>query len=466
MPLLSVHTTENPVAILTASGAVFTYSDLQHFTERFSKVINKRTLLFILSENTIGSVAGYSAALESKIVPLLLNAGTEKQLLNHLITTYQPEFIWLPEKQKEQFEYEIVFTSNDYVLVKTGYTTPQLHDELALLLPTSGSTGSPKLVRHSYGNIIANAKNVSQVFEIQATDRAMAILPMHYTMGLSVITSYLYSGATVLLYDGSLTDPQFWKFIKDSKATSFTGVPFSFEILAKLRFLRMDLPDLKIITQGGGKLSDALFVDFAEQAAKSNKKFIATYGQTEGTARMAYLAPEFALTKVGSIGKAIPNGKLYLRDEAGEVITTPNTKGEMIYEGPNVTLGYATQLEDLTRGDERHGVLPTGDIAIQDADGFFYIVGRISRFLKLYGLRVSLDETEKMIREAFQVEVMCLGTDEKMKIVVTRNDIAEELLSFLVKKTGIHHQAFEVHFRTELPRNETGKLLYKLDENA
>lgn len=463
MQILSENISENVTAVITPSGETFSYSELQDFTEIFKEVIGKRTLLFILAENSIGSLAGYIASVQSRIVPLLLSSGTEKQLLGHLISTYQPEYLWVPEHEKENYTYEIVFSFNNYILLKTAFPTPKLHDNLALLLPTSGSTGSPKLVRHSYDNLLENAKNVSQVFEIKPTDRAMAVLPMYYTMGLSVISSYLYSGATVLLYEGSLTDASFWKFIKEERATSFTGVPFSFEILAKLRFLRMDLPHLTIISQGGGKMSATLFQDFASFATNSNKKFIATYGQTEGTARMAYLPSEFAMSKVGSIGKAIPNGQLYLVDEKGAIISTPDTKGEMIYEGPNVTLGYATQIEDLLKGDERNGVLPTGDIAVMDADGFFYIVGRVSRFLKLYGLRVSLDEIEQMIGNAFNTSVMCTGTDEQMKIYITQDGLSEAILSFLMKKTGIHHQAFEILYIPELPRNEAGKLLYKVD---
>jgi acyl-coenzyme A synthetase/AMP-(fatty) acid ligase len=266
-------------------------------------------------------------------------------------------------------------------------------------------------VRHSYSNIQENAKNVGQVFEIKTSDRAMAILPMYYTMGLSVITSYLASGATVLLFNGSLTDAVFWKFLKEQKATVFTGVPYSFEIISKLRFTRMDLPDLKIISQGGGKLNPSLFNDFAEYAERTGKKFIATYGQTEGTARMAYLPAEFAKTKIGSIGKAIPNGNLFLIDDNGNEILNPDIPGQMVYSGLNVTLGYAYSGDDLQKGDERNGVLPTGDIAVKDKEGFFYIVGRISRFLKLYGVRIGLDELEHLIVQNFGVETVCTGDD-------------------------------------------------------
>ena len=454
---------DNTTAFIDVEGNTLSYKALSDFSMAFFEQINKRTLIFIFSENTFGSVAGYVAALETKIVPLLLHAGTDKALRDELITKYKPEYFWLPELMAAEFNHEVVFSAFGYVLLKSGLQPPILHEDLSLLLPTSGSTGSPKLVRHSYKNIEANARNVGKVFDISSHDRALAVLPMYYTMGLSVITSYLYGGATILLFNGSLTDGVFWKFLKEQKTTILTGVPYSFEILSKLRFTRMDLPDLKIVSQGGGKLNASLFNDFAEYAERTGKMFIATYGQTEGTARMAYLPAAFAKTKIGSIGKAIPNGKLFLIDENGNEISEANVPGEMVYSGPNVTLGYAYTGEDLQKGDERQGVLPTGDIAIKDQDGFFYIVGRISRFLKLYGVRIGLDEVEQLIFHEFGVENICTGTDEKMKIYVTDENVIAAVASFVIQKTGLYHQAFEVLFIPEIPRNDVGKIIYNFD---
>jgi acyl-coenzyme A synthetase/AMP-(fatty) acid ligase len=463
MLLQAVFIKDDRTAFIDVEGNSLSYKALADFSNLFFSQINKRTLIFIFSENTLGSVAGYVAALETKIVPLLLHTATEKGLRETLVKKYKPEYFWMPESMISEWNGEVVFKAYGYALMKTGLVSPLLSENLSLLLPTSGSTGSPKLVRHSYNNILANARNVGKVFEINSDDRALAMLPMYYTMGLSVITSYLYGGATVLLFNGSLTDAVFWKFLKEQKATILTGVPYTFEILSKLRFTRMDLPDLKIITQGGGKLSPILFNEFADYATRTGKKFIATYGQTEGTARMAYLPAEFAQTKIGSIGKAIPEGRLYLVDESGVEISQAVTAGVMVYSGPNVTLGYAFSGEDLGKNDEREGVLPTGDIAIKDSDGFFYIVGRISRFLKLYGVRVGLDEVEQLIFQAFGVENICTGTDEKMKIYVTNQEMMAAIADFVIQKTGLYHQAFEVLFIPQIPRNDVGKVIYNFE---
>lgn len=449
------------IAAIDDEGQQITYGELCTFTDEFNAAVGKRTLIFILSENNIGSLAGYTASLSSRVVPLLLGATTDKELLQNLLNTYKPEFIWMPERLLADFGLQPVFKKFGWTLVKTGFDTAPMHDDLSMLLPTSGSTGSPKLVRHSYTNITANAENVARLFELTPNDRAIAILPMYYTMGLSVISSHLYAGATLLLVKSNLTDGSFWKFIKEHKATSFTGVPYSYDIMKKLRFFRMDLPDLTLLSQGGGKLSAELFTEFAEYAKNTGKRFIATYGQTEGTARMAYLPAEMALEKVGSIGRAIPNGQLSIVDNEGRETTEGEATGEMVYRGPNVTMGYALSREDLLKGDERNGYLSTGDIARRDEDGYYYIAGRLSRFLKLFGTRVSLDETEQLIKSEFSLDCACTGNDEQMTIIITDESSKEKVLQYVSHKTGLFHKAFNVVVVDEIKRNEAGKVIYQ-----
>lgn len=405
-------------------------------------------------------MAGYVGALSSRVVPLLLSAFIDKELLERLIKIYKPAFLWVPERMTESLPFEVVFAMHDYALVKTGLNPLPLNEKLSLLITTSGSTGSPKLVRHSYTNVEQNAKNVADFFGLKTTDRATAILPLQYTMGLSVATSHLFAGATLLLVKANLMEKRFWNFIKEQHATSFTGVPYSFEVLYKLRFFRMDLPSLELLTQGGGKLSQKLFKEYADFAEKTGRKFIATYGQTEGTARMAYLPHELAIKKTGSIGKAIPNGRLWLVDENRQEVRESVATGEMVYSGPNVTLGYALTGDDLAKGDENKGVLYTGDIASRDQDGCYYIIGRMNRFLKLYGIRVSLDECEQLIKSNFNIECSCSGSDEKMKVLINSLNQKEAVLKFLAEKTGLYHQAIDVHEVVEIPKNEAGKTIY------
>jgi long-chain acyl-CoA synthetase len=448
------------LSLAGSDGSTMTYGELCSFADEFFDVINKRTLIFILSENVSGSVAGYVAALSKKIVPLLLSSNIDKEMLSRLIDAYHPEYLWIPGRLSVEFTYRQVFTKYNYSLVSTGLSAFALNDDLSLLLPTSGSTGSPKLVRHSYSNVEQNARNVAAFFELSPGDRAIAILPMHYTMGLSVITSHLFAGSVVLLTNATLTDKLFWQFIKEQRATSFTGVPYSYEVLNKLRFFRMDMPDLKLLTQGGGKLSHDLFREIADYAKRTGKKFIATYGQTEGTARMAYLPAELASEKTCSIGRAIPGGHFSLTDDNGDEIAENEAVGQLVYRGPNVTLGYALRGEDLEKGDENNGLLLTGDIARRDKDGCYYIVGRKSRFLKLFGTRISLDESEQIIKSAFNIDCVCTGNDEQMKIYITDAVKKDQVLDFMVEKTGLNFKAFEIVAVSEILKNEAGKTIF------
>ena len=454
---------KNPldIAAIDDGGKEISYGELVQFCSDFKKTIGKRTLIFILSENVIGSFVGYIASLSSKIVPLIINYNIDKIFLNNLLNTYSPEYLWIPNHIQTEFSYECVFSRCDYSLLKTGLKEPDLFDDLSLLLSTSGSTGCSKLVRHSYRNIEANAENVANFFEISKDDRALANLPLHYTMGLSVISSYIYSGATVLLVKRSMLEREFWDFFKEQKATSFTGVPYSFDILSKLNFFRMNLPDLKLITQGGGKMNDVMFAAYAKYAENTGKKFVATYGQTECAARMAYLPSELAISKTGSIGKAIPNGRLHLIDDnSGEVIETAVATGQMVYEGENVTLGYAYCAEDLMKGDENNGVMKTGDIARRDSDGCYFIIGREARFLKLFGYRVCLDECEQIIKSILNIECACLGTDDLMKIYIADERYMTEVSDLLIRKMKLIGSVFKVIVIDTIPKNEVGKIMY------
>lgn len=445
------------VAVIDDSGKSITYGEICDFSALFGKHLPSRSLIFILSENRIGSLLGYTSALSNQIVPLILSAKTEHGLVFNLFEQYRPQYLWLPDELMSSFKGEVVFQAWDYSLVKTGYPSILLNEALSLLLPTSGSTGSPKLVRHSYRNIEANADNVCRLFNLTEDEIAMAILPMHYTMGLSVITSHLYAGATVLLSARSLLDKGFWAMLKE--ATSFTGVPYSYEILMKLRFTKMDLPKLRTISQGGGKLSPEVFHALATYAFEKGKRFIATYGQSECTARMAYLPAELALTKTCSIGFAEPGGKLSILDHDDNESFSGEAEGEMVYRGENVTLGYAETITDLIKGDENHGVMHTGDLARRDADGCYFIIGRLKRFLKIFGLRIGLDEVEAMIKGQFHVDCYCKGDDQKLTILVTDPTMVEVLPGFIEEKTHLFHKNVEVQVVDALLRNEAGKVI-------
>ena len=447
------------MAVIDSCGGQLSYGEILAFSESLKLSVPERSLVFVMTENNAGGVAWIIGCIAAGKVPLILNAHMDKELYSHLFDVYRPEYVCVPQSVDIQFE-EKTLSRYGYTLYMTGCASAFMYDGLSHLLPTSGSTGSPKLVRHKYENIEAAALNISTFFQLKASERPLLVLPLYYTMGLSVVFSHMYVGATILITGLSMTDRQFWSFIKEYRATSFTGVPYSFEILNMMRFFRMDLPDLTLLTQGGGKLSYQLNLKFAEYCRDNGKRWIATYGQSEGTARMAYLPPEYAISKCGSIGRAVPNGELSLIDSEGRLIETPNTEGEMCYRGKNVTLGYARKQEDLLLGDERHGFMRTGDLAYRDEDGCYYIVGRMGRFLKLYGMRIGLDECEQIIKAKYPIECACVGTDEKMTVYITRPEFAVLVKERLVDKTKLVASAFEVKVVDSIPKSEAGKILY------
>lgn len=449
------------LAAIDDAGGQLTYGELVDLRGKLSAVLLERELMFCLCENKVGALAGFLSLYDCKDVCLLLSAHIDKALLKVLDDTYGPSYYWMPEAMVGDYGYEEVYGYKGFSLCKTGKKAPALHPDLSMLMTTSGTTGSPKLVRHKYGNIESNAKNVAKVFGWTAEERGIIDLPMQYTMGLNVINSHLYAGATVLLLEANLMSPKYWSFIKEHKGSNFTGVPFSYEILSRLRFAKMDLPYLTTMAEGGGKLSDTLFKTFADYAVEKSKRFFATFGTTETSARLAFLPPEQAATHIGSIGHAIPEGKLILVDENGNEITDADVEGELRYEGPNVTMGYGTSVEDLTKGDEFCGVYETGDLAKKDADGFFYIVGRKKRFLKLFGLRVSLDQSEKIIKEQFDIECACTGDDNQMLIYITQEELKEEVKKLISEKTNLMAKFFDVKVIEAIPRFESGKINYK-----
>lgn len=449
----------NPDALAAKDsyGNTLSYGQIVSLAETIEHNVKPRSLFFILTRNDVGGIAMVMSIILSGNVPLILSENTEPNLLENLKNTYRPQYIIKPSDGEDNCS---IMNHFGYAVEYTGASMCKMYTELSHLLPTSGSTGSPKLIRHKYDNIEAAGLNISTFFELTASDRPLMVLPLHYTMGLSMVFSHLKVGATILITDRSMTDPRFWKFIKDERATSFTGVPFSYEILDKMRFTRMKLLDLTLLTQGGGKMATDLNLKFAEYYRDNNKKWIATYGQSEGTARMAWLPPEYAISKVGSIGIAVPNGRLMLRDTDGNIINKSPASGEMCYIGKNVTMGYARCREDLALGDERNGFLPTGDIAYRDADGFYYIRGRMGRFLKIYGNRIGLDECEQIVKPNIQGECACAGNDALLIIYLTDSGDFESAKNALVEALHLPANVIETRVIDALPKNEAGKILY------
>ena len=398
-----------------------------------------RRLVLVAADNSVEAFVHHLAALAAGHVVLLTSG--EPAVEERLVAAYDPDVVVRAAGGRAE------------VVERRRGTAHHLHPDLALLLSTSGSSGSPKLVRLSYANLQSNAEAIATYLGLGADDRAMTSLPLHYCYGLSVLHSHLAAGASVVVTDLSVVDRCFWDLARRWSATSFAGVPHTFELLDRCGVDRIDLPSLRYVTQAGGKMAPDTVVRYARMAARDGWQLFVMYGQTEATARMAYLPPHLAATSPGAIGVAIPGGAFSLRpcDEAAGP-----AEGELVYRGPNVMLGYATTPSDLARGGDLD-CLPTGDLARRTGDGLFEIVGRRSRFLKLYGLRVDLDHMERTLSSR-GVAGTCAGDDARLVVAVRH--AADEALAQEVATAGfgLPRSCVAVTVVDELPRLASGKV--------
>ncbi len=451
------------IALYTVEGS-WSYGRLQSASEDIATAIGGRALVFLLCSNIPASIAAYLGCLNYDIVPAMVDAELDGELLARLVEVYRPSYLWLPEKRRQEFpSCSAIHALDDYVLLDMSEESPYaLNNDLAMLMTTSGSTGSPKFVRLSYENIRSNTESIIEYLAIDERERSITNLPMHYVYGLSIINTHLYTGASLVVTDKTMFQKEFWQLFKDNDVTNFGGVPYTFEMLNRLRFFRMKLPSLRTITQAGGKLDPEMHRKFAEYAKEQGKNFVVMYGAAEATARMGYLPANDSLSKCGSMGIAIPGGRFELIDDDGHVIDKDNESGELVYYGPNVMMGYAECGEDLAKGDEMQGMLHTGDVAVRDSEGCYTIVGRRKRFLKMFGKRTNLQEVEHILRQHFDImNVACGGVDDKLYIFVTDEVVTDDVITYLSGKLGLHPTAFHVKCVDGIPKNASGKTLYR-----
>ncbi len=391
-----------------------------------------RRLVMLETRNDIATLVGYLGALAGHHVVLPVPPGRDHDAL---LARYRPD---------------VVIGDGIHDVRHPG--DHELHPDLALLLSTSGSTGSPKLVRLSRTNLVANAAAISSYLDIRATDRAATTLPMSYCYGLSVIHSHLLSGAGVILTDRSVVDEEFWELFRREGGTNFAGVPYTFELLERAGFAERDLPALRFVTQAGGRLPPDRVRRFAALGRRRGWDLIVMYGATEATARMAYLPADLAESRAGAIGKPIPGGSFALEPVDGW--TDPDV-GELVYRGPNVMMGYASSAADLASGSTVDA-LRTGDIARRAPDGLYEIIARRNRVAKLYGLRLDLNRVENTLGDR-GVPACCTEDEDRLVVAAAGRYDEEAVQQIAVTATGLPHSAVSVVTLDELPRLSSGK---------
>jgi acyl-coenzyme A synthetase/AMP-(fatty) acid ligase/acyl carrier protein len=430
------------LAIVDTTVAIsLSYRELEaRVVARIVDLEGPRGLVFIEAKNDIASIIDYIACLRAgHVVYLLEDLNASK--VQELIALYKPNIL--------------IDVENG--IVRSSPEAIDLHPDLLLLLSTSGSTGSPKFVKLSARNIDSNAQSIAEYLELTGSEKALQHLKPYYSYGLSIINSHLAVGSALILTHLGVNETEFWRVFNEHQATSFAGVPYTFESLKHLNFNPADYPSLRYATQAGGKLEAHLVQSFAAAFAANSKRFYVMYGQTEAAPRISYLPPALATRYPGSIGQSIPGGKLYIIDDKGQEIRTPETAGELAYEGPNVMMGYATSPAELAT-DETPARLLTGDIGVIREEGLIFITGRASRFVKPFGVRVNLDEVQSFVKLKHGT---CAVTGSDKMIVVafegSETDPAKPSIAELSDRFGLAPHIFRIRPYNKLPLLPSGK---------
>lgn len=423
----------NPALI--AEGRTITYTDLDGLVTAFADALGSDPRLVALAvDTTIDTVVAYLAALRGRH-PVILVAGGDRHAVDSVVTTYDPD---------------AVIVDGELTQRRSG-SRYELHPELALLLSTSGSTGTPKLVRLSRDNLAANAAAIAEYLGLSSADRAITTLPLQYCYGLSVLNSHLHVGASIVLTSTSVVDTCFWDLFDSTRPTGLAGVPHTFDLLDRVGFHDMRLRSLRYLTQAGGRMRPETVRRYAELGAAQGWDIYVMYGQTEATARMAYLPPHLAADHPGAVGIPIPGGSLTLDESDGDGI------GELVYRGPNVMLGYAHSPADLAAG-RTVSELRTGDLARRTPEGLIEIVGRRNRVIKPFGIRVDLDDLERVLESA-GVTAWCAGDDDTLNVAVTSADAVEAARAWITERIGLPPSRLHIAV-ADPPRLPSGKVDY------
>lgn len=468
---------DRPALIAADGSRTLTYAELHdtvHSTMRALDAVwpHARTLAFLTVRNDIDTIVALLALRAAGHAVVLVDGALDAAQQEALRAHWRPSLLVASAPDADVHPLGMRPLAGALGLfVATPATAPvALHPSLALCLTTSGSTGSPKLVRLSAAAVIANAFSIAHALEIGVNDRAITCLPLHYAYGLSLLTSHLVIGASLVVSDRGFMDVAFWHAVKTHQVTSLAGVPYMYEMLERLGVARAVPPCVRVMTQAGGRLADASVQRLHAFMDARGGRFHVMYGQTEATARIAIMPHTWLPKRLGSAGRAVPGGTLEVRDADGALLPA-GSEGEVIYRGANVMLGYATEREDLARGDDQHGELRTGDLGRVTEDGCLTITGRLKRIGKLFGVRIDLDAIERDLNADAPAAV--LEGDNQLVVFTTASsaagsamtastdtDAPSPLVLRLSTQLRVQQRAIVVRSIDSIPRTASGKVDY------
>ena len=478
-------------ALLTLQGS-HSYGDLVAASAAVSAYLvraggQKGERAILVSENSFFWAVAYLGVLRAGLVAVPLPPTISQQDYDYVIGTTEARFGFLQtgfaSRRRHGFSEDRVITDpglpqkdgavvgrslRELRMEMTGKSVnfPASHEsDLAALMFTSGSTGKPRGVMVSHSNIMANTDSIIQYLGLTEKDKVMTVLPFHYCFGTSLLHTHLRAGGVLVLDHRFMYPEAVVQHMLETECTSFAGVPSHYQILLRKTSLRnKSFPHLRYVQQAGGHLAPVFLRELRDALPRT--RIFVMYGQTEATARISYLPPEYLDVKLGSVGKAIPGVKIFLLRENGHQAAVGET-GEIVVEGENVAHGYWRDPEG-TAGTFRGRKLYTGDQAIVDPDGFLYIVGRRGDFLKCGGKRISCTKLEQQLLEFDELlEAAVIGVpDEVMGEAVkafvvprrTCDRVEERLRKFCKERFPFELVPQEIVVLDALPKNPAGKV--------
>lgn len=452
----------NKIALHDGGLVRLTYKEVLLEINKIKKQIKTKSLVLIISENTIGSLLSYIFCIINNHVAIIVDSKTKKKDILKIFKNYKPNYIFLASNNKFLFKEKCIEKYNFFneVLLKNKINKKIIFNkDLSLLLSTSGSMGSVKFAKLSRKNIKHNTDTIIKYLKINKNDSAITNLPISYSYMISIINTHFEKGGSIIVSNYSLIEKKFWQIFKKNKITSFNGVPYTYEMLSRIGLKNIKINSLRYLTQAGGKLERKILNEINIFCKKNKLKFFSMYGQTEASPRISYLKPQFSSKKIGSIGQGTNGNKIYLIDNNGKKIKLSFQEGEIVCEGKNVFMGYSESFKDLKLNNQSNYKLRTGDLGYFDNDGFFYITSRKNKIAKIFGNRVDLGALEDLMRKK-NYKVVCLSDDKKIFIFTEKNYDKKKLIDCISKISNINIRSFELIKLKYLPRTSNNKINY------
>lgn len=394
---------ENSVLIEAASGQTFRGKEIADLIAGFgagflSSGLRSRDRILISCGLNPGSTFAYLGAIYAGCVPVLVDERTLAARGEGIFVRAQAKAAWTGERvhwdwarQNGFPQFEGFFDPRPAHSVEPS---PCTENDLAVLMPTSGSTGVPRLVMVSHGNLIANTEAIIRSQHLGLDEKAMLIMPVSYSFGASIVHTHLYQGGGVIFDSRFMFPDKVLQAINTYGCTTFAGVPTVYNILLRRSHIRsIALPGLRRFLQAGGALAPENVAELRKIVPTA--EFFVMYGQTEATARISCLSADRVGQKLGSAGLPLDNLTVRIIDDQGREVPSGHM-GEIQVRGPSVCAGYLDEPEATGRKFD-HGWLKTGDLGSRDEDGYLWIKGRSSDFIKIRGYRVSLAEVEAKV---------------------------------------------------------------------